>query len=492
MCLQTFSVGNLSTPIIIMPRARQTPLQRERKRIALGLSRAWPITRTNRRPRGLNNAGNYCYRHAALQCLMHLPRFLNWIRKHNEPGAHWPCSATDPNASLNAKESEDPILVNMGELALGCFSCLLKTLVNAYWGDVSIGTTAERLPLPFDWSHPAIHRLHRLVERKFCFEPEGTAAACKSRSLEGVRWFRRNARRSNMTGQQDAEEFISLVFNGIESSIDMNERHGPRLKREFDALFTLSETFNTTCLNCERSVIREGTHGLGLRFDVLDVLDGGNDTVYEGLERHRFATYFSDPANIFPCPHAEPCDAPEGVAAATERTIDAAPEYLHLLLNRTDMRRKLTTRVDIPDLLDLTPHITVPEGARAVPLRYRLVNGVFHSGGRVQSGHYVAGVTGAPSLGRSRKVRPTADGEGRESAAPYKYFWVNDSSVTGWSGGAGVNVIATDPVVRGSAFNASFLFYERIHQDAKEPEVVEDTGPRRSRRLREKQRGEDV
>lgn len=33
--------------------------------------------------------------------------------------------------------------------------------------------------------------------------------------------YRENARRNNMTAQQDAEEFISMMLNGIESSIDV-------------------------------------------------------------------------------------------------------------------------------------------------------------------------------------------------------------------------------------------------------------------------------
>lgn len=203
-----------------MPKS-QTLSQPERRSIAQSLPKDWPISRENRRPRGLDNTlKNNCYRHAALQNLLHLPRFLNWIRKHNEPGSHWPCLPTDPNRSLNQKEKKDPILVEMGREALGCVPCLLKKLVIEYWGNKLINDDADKAPRPFKWNNPAIRLLHRFTERKFCFEPYGTSDNCVGMDEAEAQVYSQDARKQNMVAQQEAAEFIFMILDGIETSID--------------------------------------------------------------------------------------------------------------------------------------------------------------------------------------------------------------------------------------------------------------------------------
>lgn len=212
-----------------MPRAT-TSLQRERRRIALGLKNDWPITRQSRRPRGLLNPLSNCYPHAALQNLLHLPRFLNWINKHNEPGANWPCRVADPNCILSARELSDPLIKEMGSEAMGCVPCLLKILIKAYWGvmhryDRESGQL--KLVSAIELDHPAICRLHRLTERWFCTEPEGTsnnwAKRLKKHPEDGdaeKQVYFRDARKQNMKAMQDFDEFIGKIFAGIETSID--------------------------------------------------------------------------------------------------------------------------------------------------------------------------------------------------------------------------------------------------------------------------------
>lgn len=130
---------------------------------------------------------------------------------------------TDPNRflHLDGKAKDDPLLKEMGDEATGCIPCLLKTLINAYWGDVLIDTDEDQTPLPFLWDNSAIHRLHRLTERKYCCEPEGTSDRCRGLSKEEAKTRMQNARRENMVAQQDAEEFMALILDGIAMTIDV-------------------------------------------------------------------------------------------------------------------------------------------------------------------------------------------------------------------------------------------------------------------------------
>lgn len=93
---------------------RQGPDQARRRRVANAISKKWKIERQSKRPRGLVNIGNNCYRHGALQPLLHLPRFVNWIKKHNR-GNHWPCHANDPNRVLPS----DPLTLQLLEDEIG-------------------------------------------------------------------------------------------------------------------------------------------------------------------------------------------------------------------------------------------------------------------------------------------------------------------------------------------------------------------------------------
>lgn len=62
----------------------------------------------------------------------------------------------------------------------------------------------------------------------------------------------------------------------------------------------------------------------------------------------------------------------DGVDIGFERTIDAAPEYLHFFLDRVTpvTGEKSTARGAIPDILNLMPYIKVP-AARTLRRRVR-------------------------------------------------------------------------------------------------------------------------
>lgn len=188
--------------------------------------------------------------------------------------------------------------------------------------------------------------------------------------------------------------------------------HGPRLKAEFDALFTLIKFRTATCSRCETSQEREDSSGPGL---TIHIRHATSDTVYAGSNRDRSNTIESDPDNIAKCPIVPPCVVAEGIDDGVdigfERTIDAAPEYLSFFLDRVNpvTGEKSTTRVAIPDILDLTPYIRVPEGALPVPLRCKLLHGAYHRGTGTKEGHYATGVTGAPLLpNRSKNAQTTS------------------------------------------------------------------------------------
>jgi hypothetical protein len=79
---------------------REGPDQATRRNVANGISKKSKISRQNKRHRGFVNDGNNYYRHGALQPLLHLPRFVNWILQHNKHGQNWPCHANDSNRTL--------------------------------------------------------------------------------------------------------------------------------------------------------------------------------------------------------------------------------------------------------------------------------------------------------------------------------------------------------------------------------------------------------
>ena len=156
--------------------------QTEYNKILAGLSNNWPITRNqrlkatqtratkgkrskkdqqrrarklerraeNKDSRGLNaDETNFCYMVSVLQCLLHLPKFLNWVKTHNADGE---------NLCL-------PVSTMYGELLEVCPACAMKDLAEAYWS--AEHTDENNKPLPFDLQHDVLQPfLHRSEERR--------------------------------------------------------------------------------------------------------------------------------------------------------------------------------------------------------------------------------------------------------------------------------------------------------------------------------------
>lgn len=264
--------------------------------------------------------------------------------------------------------------------------------------------------------------------------------------------------------------------------------HGLRLKQEFDALFTLKGTFSKKCSNCNRIEMGEiGEEGSQIR---IVVRDDKTDTVYAGLKRIQSEVNEGDDKNIISCPIIPPCNATKSVIVTKKYTIDSAPEYLYVMLDRNLMQdtgetKKVHTSVKIPDIMDLTHGVTVQEGVDPEPLRYKLLNGIYHCGTDIRSGHYAAGVTAAPPpVDLTEEAKPVDQGgNGRERVASTKYYWISDGTVSPWEKRDGMNVITSDPAVQGTqrdTFNASVLFYERIHPEPKERKEKEKKGRKKA------------
>lgn len=186
--------------IVTMARApapRQTQAQRDNRRIIQGISKDWRISRRNRGPRGLDNIKLNCYRHSLLQNLLHLPRFLNWIRQHNVYGQNWPCN---PGSLPPVHDKLVSRLVKQADASLikSCVPCLLKDLVVAYWrshddkdsnGDgngkkISHAGSKKDKEEPdlavFPHEHNAMRPIHLFAGRFFCRKPDNHDAQLAS------------------------------------------------------------------------------------------------------------------------------------------------------------------------------------------------------------------------------------------------------------------------------------------------------------------------
>jgi hypothetical protein len=201
-----------------MPPARQSVAQRNRSAVSSGISKAcrWKISRKVRRPRGLENAGNTCYRNAVLQSLLHLPKFLNWVMQHNESRQNWPCrtAPADSNQAPPLKWADEPAIKALGEEGMGCVPCLLKDLIRNYWGNILLDEgTGNPLPLPY--LHEGWHHLHQLSRRWFYRNPSDMEDI-----LREPKGTIQERRAMEMDNQQDNDEFMRKLLDGIEYTYD--------------------------------------------------------------------------------------------------------------------------------------------------------------------------------------------------------------------------------------------------------------------------------
>jgi ubiquitin C-terminal hydrolase len=150
--------------------------------------------------------------------------------------------------------------------------------------------------------------------------------------------------------------------------------------------------------------------------------------------------------------HCEACKRKPVNLNSTMR-IQSAPEYMCIHVNlfaRTLTGRPVKNRnsMDIPDILDLTEHVQTVGDHPAAPLRYKLIDIVYHSGTELGHGHYTAGVTGPGPV------------KNTDPANPLNQFFVNDSRVRPWSNATQTNVLTANPAKE--TYDPYLLFYEYI------------------------------
>jgi hypothetical protein len=196
---------------------RQSIAQRNRIATANRISKAY------NRPRGLSNRGADCYRNATLQILLHLPRFVNWILEHRERGAHWDCRLDDLYMD---QPRVDRVSIQMEPHGTGCVPCILKNLVQQYWGPYRMKKNGNGEPRGFERNDPALVGLHNLADRWYSADPIGwpeeLARIERSKKKKMTQLEKdeetRTARNRNSAAQHDAEEFMRLILNGVENS----------------------------------------------------------------------------------------------------------------------------------------------------------------------------------------------------------------------------------------------------------------------------------
>ncbi|KAH6868396.1 hypothetical protein BKA58DRAFT_459155 [Alternaria rosae] len=436
---------------------REGPEQAQRRATANGMSKKWKIPRRNKRSRGLVNTQNSCYRHGALQPLLHLPRFVNWIKTHNVLN-HWRCLANDPNCQLPT----DPLTLRAIEREIakaktknfqdykedeayrGCVPCLLKKLMTAYWNNTLIGGAPNLVPQPLPHYHPAILSLHQLIERWFCVDPPNHTHTGNQATIA--------ARRRHMRAQQDADEFTGYIFDGIASSYDRLTEHGAARGAEFDSLFGVRKRVVHTCDHCHNSTIGKiENEPRGLRIIPSNSIN--IDTVDNAIARSLTDTRKG---------RCDTCDNQDSDLTETN-SIVAAPEYLRIYLQLAQSTKRYVVSKDgktvpiatltknprhiiIPDILDLTQqmdYITIIQNPDTV--RYKLVSATYHREAQLSAGHYTAAVTG-PAL-PGQWIRPQFFCDGTH---------ITDLSPTA----AHPNAITENPMQGG--FDAVTLYYERI------------------------------
>jgi hypothetical protein len=115
---------------------------------------------------------------------------------------------------------------------------------------------------------------------------------------------------------------------------------------------------------------------------------------------------------------------------AVERVIDATPEYLHVYIslltpNAYGEEVKNKNALQIPEILDITRYMSFQ--ATPTPVRYRLTSVVYHRGGSLRSGHYLAGVTsgrGKPTTFQPKNAPSRPDG---------LQFFCDDTRINDWT-----------------------------------------------------------
>ncbi|KAF2799548.1 cysteine proteinase, partial [Melanomma pulvis-pyrius CBS 109.77] len=104
--------------------------------------------------------------------------------------------------------------------------------------------------------------------------------------------------------------------------------------------------------------------------------------------------------------------------------IEAAPEVLRVQLLIVDLisQRKLSTYVELPKFMDLTPY----QSNAQLPLKYRLQAVIAHEGETISYGHYISMVRGPQGVFKSNDNAVIKANEREMLTWPYRWPETDD------------------------------------------------------------------
>lgn len=223
------------------------------------------------------------------------------------------------------------------------------------------------------------------------------------------------------------------------------------------------------CVSCQHEEDGGFEDNIGIRVVPPQT---GEDTIIAGIARPL------DEIRDYHPTKCEACD--ENLIAEKTLRFDSTPEYLrvHIALaqyGEDGVERKITTRIRIEETLDLSSHMANSQDDDAAPVLYKLHSVTYHSGPTLESGHYVASVTGP---GARKPV-----------------FHINDRIVRLFNGKTtkGRSPLTLNPLKMGGEFDAMMLWYERVHARNKgktADQVTVDEGKALMERLSQKKQNQ--
>ncbi|KAF2118719.1 hypothetical protein BDV96DRAFT_642895 [Lophiotrema nucula] len=340
----------------------------------------------NHSGRGIVRNGNQCYRIAPLQALLHLPRFVDLLSKHNiatRDGSimmpHWARAGFTgthlyDNPRNDPRNFDDKLSKHHPELKACqyCPACIMKTVIRAYWKD----DVYDRVPPPpLQDNVSALKLFHYFTGLRSQVDDYGNLK------------------------EDDANFCWQKILEACYHCVDTDD--SKLWHNWFDALFQIQFKTTRSCHVCgeSRAIPQGEEHYLG--FDNINIKHDKPDTIESAIRR----LLLTSPGEDVPCnvgDDEEDCDAVGSNLIRME--IEAGPEYLCLPLNlsRQDavyaydyksgeehmvgMREsKNQNPIQFGTYLDLTRH----QVDKATPLLYKLQAVILHTGS-LEGGHWTA------------------------------------------------------------------------------------------------------
>ncbi|KAI9880480.1 MAG: hypothetical protein M1830_002832 [Pleopsidium flavum] len=310
------------------------------------LSRSWEYfirIPPGLRPQGLDNPGPLCYRNVAVQALMHVPIFLNFLEEYHHP------------SDCQAKS---------------CLACQLRSLKRAYWETYSNQDQHDHAVLV---AYDAIHKSAKKLGWK---EPSDQ--------------------------QHDTRDFYAWMLNWLKAQL-------PQEQRELiTAMFAIITDIRVECGTCKtgRLLNRPAEPGIVQLGELVGLKNGAS------MANVTYCTFMNK--REVNC--VNPVCTDNGYKPA-EEFITIPPEVIVLGLGRFKQTgrspskkkpaptAKVTTKIDIPEWLNLSKHYGHPRLPRDTKLAYRLSSVIYHAG-TLEGGHYFI-IARGPSGNKWWKINDT-------------------------------------------------------------------------------------